>query len=115
MGYSGRPLRPSPADHVLYLRLLGSRHSSPLLSSLSSLHAHLGQHNVSTHFLGSLSCGGAFRAPGRIHRPHKPGERNRWGPSRPEAISVSEPSEQLEGQTDWFTILSQAKVRASGS
>ena len=33
----------------------------------------------------------------------------------PEAISVSEPSEQLEGQTDWFTILSQAKVRASGS
>ena len=69
MGFFGRPLRPSPADHVLYLLLLGSRQNSPLLSSLSSLHAHLGQHKVSTDFLRPLSCGAAFRVPGRIHLP----------------------------------------------
>ena len=94
MGYVGRPLRPSPADHVLYLRLLGSRHSSPLLSSLSSLHARDWLHNVSTEILRALSCGCAFRAPGRIHA-------GRAG--------------RTAAGSYWFTIRSQAKVRAAGS
>lgn len=67
MGFFGRPLRPSPADHVLYLRSPGSRHSSPLLSSLSSLHAHTVHHKVYTIIFCALSCGCLFRAPGRIH------------------------------------------------
>lgn len=72
MGFSGRPLRPSPADHVLYLLLrrvvVASRHSCPLLSSPSSLHALPWLHNLSTQFLGVLSCGCTFRVAGRIHR-----------------------------------------------
>lgn len=71
MGLCGRPLRPSPADHVLYPLLRGricaSRHSNPLLSSPSSLHAHSRVHNVSTHLLAPLSCGSTIRASGRLH------------------------------------------------
>ena len=81
MGFFGRPLRPSPADHVLYLRSPGSRHSSPLLSSLSSLHAHPVHHKVFTKNFCALSCGCLFRAPGRIHavrRGHREGHSG-WG------------------------------------
>ena len=80
MGFFGRPLRPSPADHVLYLRSPGSRHSSPLLSSLSSLHAHTVHHKVYTKNFCALSCGCLFRAPGRIHTVRRgPWGHSEWG------------------------------------